>query len=179
MVVDTSIKRSVGESAATMSHSIHPNVSMSQHALAQMSDRGYTMADIDQMLGNLDPRLVVQIITVLPRETGSDGRDEKRRLRSLRKKLSHAHVVLSTCSKAEKKSKWTAEVERLRREITSTRERISSAVFLANEPLARRQVQLDQAQDQLRSACTAKDATRCRARIAALQKRLMTADAYC
>lgn len=134
------------------------------------------MADIDKMLGTIDPRLVVQIITVLPRETGGDGKDDKRRLKSLRKQLSSARRTLRGCKQEKSKVKWTDEVERLQREVDRASERLNGPALMVNEHLTHKRVQLenqlDQAQDDLARACTPKDATRWRARVAVLQGQL-------
>lgn len=88
----------------------HPNVHLSRHAVDQMSARGYMLADIDRMLGGVDSRLVMEIITVLPRNP-----DQSKTSRRLQKDLEHARSVLKGCKNSKAITKWTEQVSALER----------------------------------------------------------------
>ena len=89
----------------------HPNVSFTHHAVERMQERGYSLDDVDAMLGSIDQRLVVQVITLLPKRC---ARDDQQEIDLLRRKLQHAQRTLSRCKATKSKKRWTAEVERLK-----------------------------------------------------------------
>ena len=76
-----------------------------------MQERGYSLDDVDTMLGNLDQRLLVQVITVLPKPCSPDNQQEIDRLR---RKMEHAQRTLDKCKASKSKQRWTAEVKRLK-----------------------------------------------------------------
>ena len=111
----------------------HPNVFLSAHAVERMSDRGYTMADIDAMLGTIDPRLVVEVVTVLPRDNSrtrtavSDAR-----IKPLEKKLHAARRTLKQCTKKKAVQRWTEEVAQLQKAVTKARQCSNLGTMIAD-----------------------------------------------
>ena len=95
----------------------HVRVHFSKHAVLQMAERHYTKDEIGKMLSTIDPRLVVEIITVLPKAKDKAKDQRLQKLLALRAELAKARQTLKSCTKQKSKDKWHAEVERLERDV--------------------------------------------------------------
>ena len=88
----------------------HANVIMTQHAIDRMSERGYCLRDVEMMLGKVDPRLVIEIITILPRTAERDGADLR-----VKSQLKAAELALEHAETKRQKKRWRKKINKLQK----------------------------------------------------------------
>ena len=114
-----------------------PNVRCSKHALKRIIERGYLISEINKMLGHIDRHIILQIVTVLPKqkpcktllkeesdeeEHEFDSTESTNNTNSIDidstaidyvKQLREAKATLKQCKKKKSQKKWTAKVAQL------------------------------------------------------------------
>lgn len=154
----------------------HPHVYLTQHAVERMAQRSYTMSDVDAMLGSIDPRLVVQVITVLPRDSSGVPASDKRAKKAVRQ-LNEARKTLAQCKKKKSVERWTKRVAILESQAKRAQQHSNLDVQRAERAekrlLRRKQYvhacsALSDAEDYLSAATCAKDAVKWQARVDSL-----------
>ena len=101
-----------------------PNVRLTQHALARIDEREYSTAEIDTMLSSIDSRLVVHVITVLPKKACK-----------LSKQLTCARKTLAKCKRQKAIERWTRNVSLLEEQVCLTQKPAQPAIVKSTEDL--------------------------------------------
>ena len=150
----------------------HPHVYLTQHAVERMVERSYTMSDIDAMLGSIDPRLVVQVITVLPRDNSGVSASDKR-ANKVAKQLNNARKTLATCKNKKAVKRWTHTVDVLEKQakqarrhsnLEAQRAERAEKLLLSHKRYLTACSALSDAEDCLSAAVNAKEAVKWQAR---------------
>ena len=118
----------------------HANVRLSQHAVTRIADRDYSAAEIDAMLSSIDSRLVVHVITVLPR---------KKKGQKVSSKLTCARKTLAQCKRPKAIERWTKKVSLLEKQGCFTQEPALPASVKSAEDLIRLQASINNLRDAL------------------------------
>ena len=152
------------------------NVKCSKHALKRIIERGYTMSEIEQMLGDIDEHIILKIVTVLPKKKHVTDHTCDLQVRQLQSdntsvelfmQLCTAQEVLKQCQKKMKIKKWSQQVEKLQQLVNKNPcSKISSAHKRICQSIAK-------AEAKIQDASTKKQKRKCRRCIRKLKKQLV------